>query len=57
MEINFALLVIATLAGMMIKMVVGWNPKQLLEYLAGAFALLLLLPAFIDLAFEEILKS
>ena len=52
--VSFQILrVIAALAGMIIKMLVGWNPWKLVETLGAAFAFILLIPLFLGLAFES----
>ena len=53
MEMNFTLLVIAALAGMVAKLVVGWDPWKLLGSLTLAFTMLLLLPPLFGVAFEN----
>ena len=53
MELNFTLLVIAALAGMVAKLIVGWDPWKLLGSLTLTFTMLLLLPPLLGLAFEN----
>ena len=43
-ELNFTLLVIAALAGMVAKSIVGWDPWKLLGSLTLTFTIILLLP-------------
>ena len=52
-EFNLGLLVFAALAGMVIKLVVGWDPWKLVGSLALAFALILLIPLVLGLASES----
>ena len=49
MEFNFTLLVLAALAGMVAKLVFGWDPWKLL----ASLTLLLLLLPLLGLAFEN----
>ena len=49
MEFSFTLLVLAALAGMIAKLVFGWDPWKLL----GSLAFILLLLPLIGLAFED----
>ena len=53
MEFSFELLVLAALAGMVIKILVGWDPWKLVGALGLAFTLILLLPPLLGLAFEN----
>ena len=53
MELDFTLLVLAALAGMVAKLVVGWDPRKLLESLTLTFSMLLLIPPLLGLAFEN----
>ena len=53
MGFSFELLVLAALAGMVIKLLVGWDPWKLAGYLGLAFVLVLLLPPLLGLAFEN----
>ena len=53
MEFDFGLLVLAALVGMVIKLVVGWDPWKLLGFLTLTFTLILLLPPLLGLAFEN----
>lgn len=53
MELNFTLLVIAALAGMVAKSIVGWDPWKLLGSLTLTFTIILLLPPMLGLAFEN----
>ena len=53
MEFSFELLVLAALAGMVIKILVGWDPWTLAGSLGLAFTLILLLPPLLGLAFEN----
>ena len=53
MEFNFGLLVLATLAGMTIKLAVGWDPWNLVGLIALTLTLILLLLPLLGLAFEN----
>ena len=53
MEFSFELLVLAALAGMVINILVGWDPWKLAGSLGLAFTLILLLPPLLGLAFEN----
>ena len=53
MEFDFGLLVLAALTGMVIKLVVGWNPSKLVGSLALGLTLILLIPQLLGLAFES----
>ena len=53
MEFNFGILVLAALAGMVIKLVVGWDPWKLVGLLALVFTLILLIPTLPGLALEN----
>ena len=53
MELSFELLVLAALAGMVIKILVGWDPWKLLGSLGLTFTLILLLPPLLGLGFES----
>ena len=53
MEFSFELLVLAALAGMVIKIFAGWDPWKLAGSLGLAFTLILLLPPLLGLAFEN----
>ena len=52
-EFNLGLLVFAALAGMVIKLVVGWDPWKLVGSLALAFTLVLPIPPLLGLALES----
>ena len=53
MEVSFELIVLAALAGMIIKSLVGWDPWKLAGSLGLVFTLILLLPPFLGMAFEN----
>ena len=53
MEFNFGLLVLVALAGMVIKLVIGWDPWKLVGSLALAFTLILLIPPLLGLVSES----
>ena len=53
MEFNFSLLVLVALTGMVIKLVIGWDPWKLVGSLALAFTLILLIPPLLGLVSES----
>lgn len=53
MEFSFELLVLAALAGMIVKLIVGWDPWKLAGSLGLAFTTILLIPPLLGLSFEN----
>ena len=53
MELNFTIVVVAALAGMVAKSAIGWDPWKLLGFLTLTFAILLLVAPLLELAFEN----
>ena len=53
MEFNFVLLVLAASAGMAIKLSVGWDPWNLVGFIALTLSIILLLLPLLGLAFEN----
>ena len=53
MELSFELIVLAALAGMVIKIFVGWDPWKLAGSLGLVFTLILLLPPLLGIALEN----